>query len=131
MGGVYGDHLLSFPELSKTYPYFDQPALQGGGYGTPTDVGTARGAFQCTGGRRVKDSNGNLVVSRETRFWTRQVLTVGRFLLIEGDTYRIGLPDNSWVTEGGFTVYDLEKVVGGDGSEPVVPDWDRGERSFG
>jgi len=132
MGGVYGDTIQAFPEQMRTFPYFDMTALQGSGFGPRTSVGTTRGVLQCTRGRKVEDSNGNLVIKRGVRYWTRDILEVGRFLQADGindvvpGVYRIGQPDNSWTREGGFTVYDMELVVGNDGLETVAPVFDTG-----
>lgn len=128
---MYGDQLLAFPEAMVDFPYFDMAALQGGGYGPRTSAQLVRGVFQCTGGRMVKTSNGNVVRERETRFWSTVQLQTGRFMECEGDVYRVGMPDNEWNREGGFTVYDLHKVVGGDGREAVAPAFDDGAKVMG
>lgn len=136
MGGVYGDTLTAFSEQMRTFPYFDMQTLPDAGFGPRTSVGTTRGVFQCTRGRDVKNSQGNLVVTRGVRYWTRDVLVIGRFVQADGITdaaagvYRVGKPDNSWVREGGFTVYDMELVVGNDGKETVAPAFDLGEREL-
>lgn len=128
--GIYGAQLLSFPEQFRNFPYFDMKALQGGGYGPRLEASTVRGVFQCTGGRRVKTQNGMKVLGRQTRLWTTQELQTGRFIEAEHDVYTVGMPDNEWQLEGGFTVYDLEKVVGDDGRDTVDPDFNMGEKDF-
>lgn len=130
-GSVYGEQILAFPELQRSFPAFDMAALHGAGYGPRTGEHTVRGVFQCTLGRMVKDSNGNLVRSRDTRFWTRETIVVGTFMECEGDVYRVGMPDNEWKREGGFTVYNLKKLVGNDGREVVEPAFDTGAREMG
>jgi hypothetical protein len=122
MGGVYGNHMLAFPEQFINCAYFDQAALPDSGYGPETGGETVRGVLQCTLGRRVETRNGNLVRERKMAFWTTHRLVVGKFLRLPASegahVYRIK-GSNDWRREAGFTEYALERVVGADGDENV------------
>jgi hypothetical protein len=120
VNGVYGSIISAFPEQLEDITYFDMAPKQDSGYGPRTSVKTIEGVIQCTGGRQVKDSNGNLVVSRQMQLWSEEILVAGRFIEFQEDglavVYRIS-GDNEWKREAGFTVYPIHKVVGANGNE--------------
>ena len=126
MNGALGSMLTMFPEAKVPVQYFNMQPVNGSGWGPRTDVRNFSGVLQCTGGRRVKDSHGNLVIERQMRFWTSEDLQVGWFIDDGQYVYRLGIPDNSWTNEAGFTVYDCERVVGNDGTETVEPPFQQG-----
>lgn len=130
MSGAYGSILTAFPEQFDQVEYFDMQPLVGSGWGPRTDKLTiAAVVIQCTTGRKIKDSNGNLVTFRGMELWTEELLKAGRFVDFEEDgessVYRI-MGDNAWRREAGFTVYSLEKVVAADGTEVVDPGFSTG-----
>lgn len=126
MNGAFGSLLDQFPESMVDLQYFNMPALDGSGYGPRTDVQKITVVFQCTLGRKVESENGNLVLRRGVRFWYEGTLNVGWFVDDGEFVYRIGMPDNSWTNEAGFTVYDCFRVVGADGTETVEPAFKQG-----
>ena len=120
MGGVYGNHIMAFPEQFISVDYFDQAALADGSYAAPTGSKTVRGVLQCTLGKVIDTRNGNLVRERKMSFWTAADLVVGKFLRMPASegrhTYRVK-GSNDWRREAGFTVYALERVVGASGDD--------------
>ncbi len=120
MNGVYGSIINAFPEQLEDVTYFDMAPKQNSGFGPRTSISTILGVIQCTQGRQVKDSNGNLVRSRQMQLWTEEILVAGRFIEFQEDgeaaVYRIA-GDNEWKREAGFTVYPIHKVVGANGNE--------------
>lgn len=126
MNGAWGSMLTQFPEAKVELEYFDMQPLDGSGYGPRTDVKKITVVFQRTLGRKVESSNGNLVLRRGIRFWYPGTLVVGRFVDDGEFVYRVGMPDNSWTNEAGFTVYDCFRVVGADGTETVEPAFKQG-----
>jgi len=129
-GGAFGSILTAFPETRQAVDYYDQKPLDGSGYGDKTDRQKVSGIIQCFGGRRVRTANGNLVLERRVRFWTETELIVGRFISDGEYVYRLGIPDDSWGAEVGMFVYACERVVGGDGLEPVEPPFTHGGKDF-
>jgi hypothetical protein len=132
VSGVYGSILPAFGEQVVSVLYFDMQPLHGAGWGPRTDLKTVDGILQCTKGRKVKDSNGNLVVTRRMEFWTEDILVTGRFLDFQDDefnVYRI-VGDNAWDRESGFNVYEIARVVGNDGTEVVEPAFSTGQGNF-
>jgi hypothetical protein len=122
--------LTAFPEGKVSVQIFNMQPLNGSGWGPRTDVKTMAGVLQCTGGRRVRKSNGNLVLERKMRFWSNVPLTVGWFLDDGQYVYRIGLPDDDWSDYADFVIYDLERLVGADGTEVVEPAFNQGGGHF-
>jgi hypothetical protein len=126
---VYGSLILAFPEQFMDVTYFNMLPKQGSGWEARTDVRTIRGIVQCKGGRKLVDANGNLVVTRNTQLWTQEVLEVGRFVEFTetGRTavYRLSA-DDEWDKEGGFNVYNCDKVVGANGIETKEPTFTSG-----
>ncbi len=125
-GGAWGSILNQFPEAKVKVQYFNMQPLNGSGYGPRTDIQNFTVAFQCTVGRQVKNVNGNLVLQRGIRFWFEGTLNIGWFIDDGQYVYRIGMPDNSWTNEAGFTVYDAFRLVGADGTEVVEPAFAQG-----
>jgi hypothetical protein len=130
VNGALGNILTAFPENRQVVDYYDQQPLHGSGYGDKTDRKKISGIIQCNGGRRVRTANGNLVLERRVRFWTDTELVVGRFISDGEYVYRLGIPDDSWGSEVGMYIYDCERVVGGNGLEPVEPAFTHGKGDF-
>ncbi len=128
---VYGESLLAFPEQFRDFISFESNPNIGDGYGARKNKNTGSGVIQ-TSTSRAKDSNGNIVISRNYILWTDAKLTLGNFVEFETFIYRV-LTDADWPREGGFYDYDLEKVVGSaPGKDPVAADdWNTGEGHFG
>jgi hypothetical protein len=134
VNGVYGSILTAFPEQFADVLYFDMAPLASSGWGPRTDKKKIRATVvQCTTGRKVKDSNGNLVISRDMELWSEELLQAGRFVEFEEDgafaVYRIS-GDNEWRREAGFVVYSLAKVVAADGTEGADPAFSNGTGAF-
>jgi hypothetical protein len=125
MNGAYGSIMQAFPEQLITVTYFAMDPKHGSGWETRTQVRQIQGVLQCTGGRKVKESNGNLVTARTLNFWSEEELEAGRFIDDGSSVYRIA-SDNEWIREVGYTVYGLERVVAADGTETLDPDFSEG-----
>ena len=116
MSGIYGDTLLAWPEQQQSFQVYEmQPQVNGGWTITEGSEQTILGVFQNTRGRQIKDNNGNLVQGNGGELWTAQPALEGKFIQIDGTTYRLNA-SNNWSREGGFIRYGLEKVVGNAGT---------------
>lgn len=129
MGAIYGEMLLFFPERFQVIPYFDRLPLENDNYGPKIYEATTRGILETKGGN-VRDNNDNIVRESMFSWWTASGLIPGRFTELEGVLYRF-MTDSPWPSQGGFFQYDLEKVVGSDGTNTAGPTWNTGENSFG
>ena len=126
-GGAFGNMLLMFPETKIMVDYFDMQPLNGAGYGPRTDFSKVSGILQCTTGRRVKTASGNKIIGRGMRFWTETPLQAGRFISDGIYVYALAIPaSDDWKSEGGFYIYDVERVTGQDGTEIVEPGFTHG-----
>lgn len=129
--GIYGEFLLAFPEQYKTITVYDMTPLINGGFSVvPNSEQIILGIYQNTSGRRLQDSNGNLVQTSGFELWTTTPNLTGKFTEINQNIYRLN-SDNNWVNEGGFVRYGLEKVVGNNGTEPINTSWNIGTNNFG
>jgi len=128
MNAVYGDPLLSSPELFQKAKLFNQKPLINGGYDERTPFVTIRGIFQDENSG-VKDNHGNWVKTRNKTVWSRTKLPAGAFILFEGVVSRI-MTDQDWPRQGGFYVYGLEKVIGDSGQPMVAPPAQLGGADF-
>lgn len=131
MSGIYGETLLAFPEQMVTLTVFSMTAEINGGWTRDenSDI-TIQGIYQHTGGKKLTESNGNLVQTSNIEIWTKTTGLNGMFSTIEGIVYRLN-SDNDWFKEGGFVRYGLEKVVGNNGTEPNNTTWNFGGDNFG
>lgn len=128
---IYGEFLLAFPEQYKTITVYDMTPLINGGFSVvPHSEQIILGIYQNTSGRRLQDSNGNLVQTSGFELWTTTPNLTGKFTEINQNIYRLN-SDNNWVNEGGFVRYGLEKVVGNNGTEPINTSWNIGTNNFG
>lgn len=128
---IYGEFLLAFPEQYKTITVYDMTPLINGGFSVvPDSEQIIKGIYQNTSGRRLQDSNGNLVQTSGFELWTTTPNLTGKFTEINQNIYRLN-SDNNWVNEGGFVRYGLEKVVGNNGTEPINTSWNIGTNNFG
>ena len=131
MSGIYGDMLLHFMEQMETLSAYRMIPQQGGGWtAVPDSTVTFQGIIQNTGGSHIKDGNGNLVRTDGMEVWTAQEGLTGCFLEYKGIVYRMGISDNDWTRQGGFIRYNLEKVVGNNGTESDNTSWNTGYNSF-
>ena len=130
MNGALGSVLAQFPEARVTVTYFNMQPLPGSGYGPRTDIRVLTGVLQSTGGRRVRTANGNVVIERGNKFWSDTLLQVGWFIDDGQYVYRVGMPDDDWADYSDLTIYNIERVVGADGTEIVEPAFEQGEGKF-
>ena len=62
------------------------------------------------------------------KFWTETPLQAGRFISDGVYVYAVSVPESDdWEREGGFYIYDLERVIGPDGTEIVKPTFNHGK----
>lgn len=131
MSGIYGDMLLAFPEQQTSITVYDMTPKVNGGWNEVTGSSqSVLGIYQHTTGKRIQDSNGNLVQTSGLEFWTSVGGLAGKFTKIEDLVYRLN-SDNNWNKEAGFYRYGLEKVVGNNGFEPNNTTWNPGTNNFG
>ena len=131
MGGIYGDMLLFYPEQRTSVNVFEMtPQINGGWEKDEESVKKISCIFQNTGGKQLKDSNGNLVEGNGLELWTETKNLDGFFTEIESEIFRLK-SSNSWNKEGGFIRYSLEKVVGNNGTQSDNVTWNLGGNSIG
>lgn len=128
LNAVYGQSLLSFPELFRKFKYFNQSPLNNGGYDDKTPYIEKRAVFR-DDGSKAKDPNGNWVRTSRKTIWSQERLMPGAFVLFNGLVYRI-VSDQAWPRQGGFYVFELEKLVGNAGVNEVKPAANLGQGSF-
>ncbi len=128
MNAVYGEVLLHFPEQFRKVLYFNMGPKINDGYGPRTDEKDVWAVLHSQASR-AKDSNGNWIREDRQQVWTQTPLQSGRFIQFESVVFRI-ITDQDWPTQGGFYVYEVEKVVGSDGTPQVNPNGNTGGRSF-
>ena len=130
MSGIYGDILLAWPEQQEAFTAFKQNPLINGGWERilGSDVSFI-GVLQNTKGAGIKDGNGNLIKSMGFELWTAEPNLNEMFIELPQGIFRI-LDSNSWIKEGGFFRYTLEKVVGNNGTESDDTSWNLGADSF-
>lgn len=130
MAGIYGDMLLAWPEQHTEITVYEMQPKINGGWEEPENAKVVRGIYQHTGGKNLKENNGNLAQSSAVEFWTTEGGLNGFFTIIENNVYRLA-GDNQWKTEGGFYRYSLQKVIGNDGTESDDTTWNTGTNNFG
>lgn len=129
MNNIYGDGLLSSPELFQKAIMFNQSPVVNGGYIDQTTGIPVRLIFKDEGSS-VKTSGGSVVVTKNKTGWSRKALPPNVFLLFKSVVYRL-MNDQDWAFQGGFYVYGLEKVMGDNGQTSYQPVADSGSRDFG
>ena len=133
---VYGDMLLYWPEQRRSLTLFDMTPKINGGWNKVTDQSgnlitqTITGVYQNTSGDSTTDSNGNLVHKKQLELWTETGGLSDKFTTYNGSVYRLK-SDNDRESEGGFYRYQLEKVVGNNGTESDNATWNTGSNTFG
>jgi hypothetical protein len=122
---VYGEMLLHFPEQFREFTYFDMIPLENAGYTVDPNFTprTLIGILQ-NSTTMVKEGNGNIVTQANEFLWTANLLDMGKFVQFGATIFRI-IPANDWVTEGGFTQYTIQRLVGDNGS-PITQTWENG-----
>lgn len=127
---IYGNMLLAFPEQKTTTTVYDMtPLINGGWEKVENSEIQIACIYQHTGGKKLQDSNGNLVFYAGMELWTETTGLNAKFTTIENTVYRLN-SDNDWHKEGGFVRYGLEKVVGDDGTKSDDNSWNTGNNSF-
>jgi hypothetical protein len=123
VGSVYGDFLAHYSELREAFYYFEQTAKVGAGY-TKVDPTTVVYCIRQPGpGRRLSGTTRSdfnaispvLKVNDNVHIWYEEQLTLGWFMLYKNEVYRI-VREKDWMLEGGFYAYELEKLVGNNGT---------------
>lgn len=127
---VYGDVLLAWPEQVRTIVVYDMVPQLPGGWTAPDNALRVRGVLQHTGGRQLKDLNGNLAAGENLEFWSWAEGLDGKFTMAGGDVFRL-MGDTNWQEEGGFYRYSLQKVIGNNGTESDQSSWNTGADNFG
>ena len=125
MAGIYGNQLVFFSELFRYYDYFKMSPKPVASYTKRESLGKVKGVFQYM-------KRGELVREHETladvdipTFWTRNTLTNGNFIEVEGEVLRI-VNKTSWKFEGNFNIYILETVVGDTDTQTQHEDFNYG-----
>lgn len=128
MNNIYGDGLLSSPELFQKAILFNQSPIVNGGYDGQTPGFPVRVIFQDEGSK-AETKGGAIVNTKVKTVWSRKPLVLGAFLFFQGTVYRI-MNDQDWTFQAGFFVYGIEKVVGDNGSKSYEPTAQLGGRDF-
>lgn len=124
--GVYSPNMLvHWPEQFRQFTYFNMIPKINSGYSIDpaTPPKTIWGVLQ-NNTTMVKESNGNLVSQSQELLWTDEVLTMGYFVQFGEVIFRI-VPANDWENEGGFSWYNLERLVGDNGT-PIDQTFENG-----
>jgi hypothetical protein len=108
---VYGDQLAFFAEQFRMFEYFSMKPLPNGSYSTREPLGKVKGVFQFVKRGDLIRENDTEADTNVPTIWTRTKLTVGNFIEMEDELYRI-TSDYTWKFEGGFYCYSLETFVG-------------------
>ena len=108
---VYGDVLSFFAEQFRMFEYFSMKPLPNGSYSTRELLGKVKGVFQFVKRGDLIRENDTEADTNVPTIWTRTKLTVGNFIVMDDELYRI-TSDYTWKFEGGFYCYSLETFVG-------------------
>jgi len=144
---LYGESLLSFTEQFQTFEYFDMvPNINDNYTVIPTSgfngtnansyvtingtapTGTYLAIFQ-NSQTEVKDNNGNLVTKNCLYMWCEEDLKLGAFVFVFNQTFRI-VPSNDWGYYGGFTQYEIDRLVGSNGGTQIDSGFSDGAVNF-
>lgn len=115
---VYGDMILSFPELLKTYEVFKMKPRVGAGYGPRYDKRKVRGYWSehkqgemgIMGGLRTPDYQATFWVQDD--FLTKQsVVDQQDFVEVKGRVYEV-IKDQDFSHEGGFSKCLMQVLAG-------------------
>ena len=128
MTAIYGDSLLSSPELMETIQVFQQAPLVGGGYGPKSDPIPFR-VIKWDEGSRIKGQDGTWVKIASRTLWSRKQIPDASFFDKLGTVWRI-MTDQAWKQQAGFYIHGLEKVVGLNGNPSTAPEVNLGGGSF-
>jgi hypothetical protein len=118
MPGVYGNLLLSFPELMKTYDVFKMEPRGIGGYGKRYGIRKVDGYWSWRKQSKLEVRDDSLVLNYQAIFWAKDDLATGESNVAQGDFMEIGkevfrvLDDQNFIHEGGFTKCLMEKLGG-------------------
>lgn len=127
---VYGNQLLFFPELFRSFDYFHMSPKTVASYSQRDEVTKVKGVFQYMKRGELRREEDTLADVNVPTFWTRQRLKVGDwFIQKEDELYRIVNPAD-WLFEGGFGCYVLETVVGNTGEQEPFEYVDLGQDSY-
>ena len=116
-GAIFGNMLLYHPEQFRPFEYFDMDAKINDGYENRTTIGNYRGIIH-NDKSGIRNANGNRVRFIKYFLWTEANLDAGKYVRFEGTNYVVQF-DTDWPTTGGFYQYELQKVVGSNGSETL------------
>lgn len=103
--------LSYFPELKRSFEYFEMTPQVKASYNPRHSLGKVRGVFQFMKRGELLRQNDLLDSTDVPTLWTKQKLDLGKFVTIDGVDYRI-VNNNDWLFEGGFYCFSLETFTG-------------------
>jgi hypothetical protein len=112
---IYGLTIDCFSELKRQVKYFNQLPSFDSGYNNATTPQTIWITYQNVQTRVLKDSNGNLVGTEGQKIRCDRQLNIGWFISDGSIIYRIVM-QSGYAFEGNLYTYDIEQVIGDDGS---------------
>jgi hypothetical protein len=117
-GAMLGNSMLYFPEFHKSFEYFDMDPKINDGFENRTTLGNYLGVFH-NDKSGIRNANGNRVRFIRYYLWTEANMDPGKYVRFEDVNYTIVF-DTDWPTQGGFYRYELQKVVGSNGTDTLV-----------
>ena len=126
---IYGLTIDCFSELKRSALYFNQVPKFNSGYEDKTAYQTIWITYQNVQMNKLKDSNGNLVVSNGQKIRCDLKLNMGWFIKDGSTIYKIGL-ESGYSFESSLYTYDIEQVIGDDGSLTNDVVFDKGANDF-
>lgn len=120
--------ILAMPQLFQKGKLFNQDPIVNGGYDNKTPAVDVR-FIPRDEVSTVKSSGGVIVRTRVKTIWIRREVPAGAFLWFKGTVFRI-ITDNDWETQRGFFIYEIEKVIGDNGTPTYIPAAQLGGHDF-
>lgn len=126
---VYGDQLAFYAEQFRMFDYFSMKPHPVASYSQRVFLGKIKGVFQYVKkGDLIRENDTEADVNVPT-IWTRTKLTVGNFIEMDEELYRIS-SDYPWKFEGGFYCYSLESFVGNSDKQEPFTDVNLGQNNY-
>lgn len=127
--GVYGSQLSYFPELFRSFEYFDMKPQAVASYTPRVSLGRVKGIFQFMKKGELLRQNDALDNTDVPVLWTKRKLEMGKFITIDDTDYRI-VSNNDWLFEGGFYCFTLETFTGNSDKQEPHDYVDLGQNSY-
>lgn len=134
--GLYGSMLCSFAGQMIDVEIYDMLPLVNSGYditkdrnGNANSIKIVQGILQNIKPNVVTISQGNTVTILTGNAWLQSSDEAGKYLKSEGIVFKL-ISLNPWKKEGDFCYYEIEQVVGDDGTLTNSPDFNTGKADY-